>query len=107
MTEERANEIIKAIEEFKNQEELLALSPEDAVKALNDSGNDFTVEEIIEIGEALQTVGKRSGSDELNADALENVAGGMSIRAYMALCAVQSACTTGMILCAHAALCAW
>ncbi len=53
----------------------LSLSPEDAVKEINAQGNDFTVEELIEYGNIIKK--STSQQDELDADDLDNVAGGI------------------------------
>lgn len=77
MTEERANAIFSAIEAYEDAESLFKMTPEEAVAALNADGNDFSVEEIIEVGKALQTVASCAGENgEINLEELENVSGG-------------------------------
>lgn len=84
MTEERAKTIFSAIEAYEDKEGLFSMSPEEAAKAL---GGDFTVEEIIEVGKALQTVASCVGADgEIDHAELENVAGGGNIWGSAVMC---------------------
>jgi lactobin A/cerein 7B family class IIb bacteriocin len=53
----------------------LVLTPEEAVEKINALGHDFTVEEINEYGEAMKLAATQ---DELNADQLEGVSGGVA-----------------------------
>ena len=82
MTEERAKTIFDAIEAYK--ESLFKMSPEEAAKAL---GGDFTVDEIIEVGKALQTVASCVGADgEVDQAELEKIAGGGSLWGSAVMC---------------------
>ena len=74
LTQERAN----VLTEFLNADEertkdLFALEANEAQVQINALGNDFTLDEIIEYGEAVK---KLTAQGELDADALDNVAGG-------------------------------
>ena len=72
LTQARANvltEILSA-DEARTQT-LLSLEPHEAVKQINALGNDFTVDELCEYGQALQ-----AAKGELDAEALDDVAGG-------------------------------
>ena len=105
MTEERAKKIIEAIETYGDNEKLFAMSPEEAVEALNANGNDFTLEEIVEAGEGLKTVSQvTSANGEIDIDVLEKVSGGAN-SSFWAGVAVGSG--TGAAVCfAGAAICA-
>ncbi|MCL1917447.1 MAG: hypothetical protein FWG14_03895 [Peptococcaceae bacterium] len=75
LTQERAavlTEILNADE--ARAQTLLALEPDEAVKQINALGNDFTVDELCEYGEKIQAASKQG---ELDADSLDNVAGGV------------------------------
>ena len=87
MTEERAKTIFEAIEAYEDKEGLFKMSPEEAAKAL---GGDFTVEEITEVGKALQTVASCVGADgEVDQAELEKVSGGRgNLAADAAVCAM-------------------
>ena len=75
LTNERAEQIASYLMNNKEYaEELLQLSPEEAVKKMNEEGNDFTAEEIIEFGENLKTASVKN--EELDENALEDVSGG-------------------------------
>jgi hypothetical protein len=78
LTQARAD----ALTEILNADEaraqtLLNLEPDEALRQINAMGNDFTLDELNEYGEALEA--GRKG--ELNAEALDNVAGGVSVNA--------------------------
>ena len=106
MTEERAKKIIEAIETYGDNEKLFAMSPEEAVEALNANGNDFTLEEIVEAGEGLKTaVQLISANGEIDIFALEQVSGGANGNtAYYLNCASTACCVLGAA-CMVAAVC--
>lgn len=59
--------------------ELLAKSPEDAMKEINADGNDFTVDEIVAFGEQVKSVmANANEKGELAESALDNVSGGLA-----------------------------
>ena len=55
---------------------LLALDPIEALAQINALGNDFTLDEIKEFGEALKVASQQC---ELDADALDSIAGGVVV----------------------------
>lgn len=57
---------------------LLEMNAEDALKLMNADGNDFTVDELREF-DALMVATSTESSEELDADALESVAGGLTV----------------------------
>lgn len=81
LTNERAELIAKYLTD--NQERakaLLELSAEEAAAKINADGFDFSVDEIREFGQQLQMIADaQSKNGELNAEDLENVAGGAFI----------------------------
>ena len=77
LTNERAAlfaDFLKADVERANK--LVELSPEEVVAIVNEEGNNFTVEEVVEFGENLKAVAAAQ-SGELSEDKLEEVAGGL------------------------------
>jgi len=87
LTQERAAVLTKILEaDEARTQTFLSLEPEEAVKQINALGNDFTVDELCEYGEALQAhVAALNEKGELDADALDNVAGGFGILATIGL----------------------
>lgn len=74
MTEERIQAIGKALAaDDAERKALLEMTPEEAAKALAAKGYDFTAEELGEFG---KLVADALPDGELDADSLENVAGG-------------------------------
>lgn len=74
MTQERKEQF--AAVAFKDEEtakKLLVMEPADVVAYLKGEGYDFTVEEVIEIGEDIKSL---QAKGELSADELDGVAGG-------------------------------
>lgn len=61
---------------------LLELSPENATAEMNTAGCDITAEDLIEFGDAMAQVADK---EELDANDLENVSGGMGIIATYAI----------------------
>ena len=79
LTQERATVITEFLEaDLDRAKKLFDLGPDAALKEINAAGNDFTIEEINEYGEAAK---KASAQGELDADALDNVAGGSFVAA--------------------------
>lgn len=87
MTKERVQEITEALMQDKvRAEELLKMSAEDAAKAFSESGYDFTEEELQEMGEMLVKSSENIDEDgELNAEALDDVAGGSILGGLLVL----------------------
>lgn len=106
MTEERVKKIVEAIEAYSDKEKLFAMSPEEAVAALNTNGNDFTLDEIVEAGEGLKAAAQVSSANgEIDIAALEQVSGGAnSNTAYYLNCASTACCVLGAA-CMVAAVC--
>ena len=78
LTQVRADILSKILADDKERaEKILSLEPQAALKQLNSLGHDYTVEELVEYGEALNA----STYGELDADALGAVAGGIIITA--------------------------
>ena len=76
LTQERAETLV----EFLNSDDeratkLLVLDAEVALEQINASGNDFTLEELQEFDQALETAVTQGG--ELDAEALDDVSGGV------------------------------
>ena len=75
LTQERANVLTKYLEEDINRTKVLFdLAAEDAAKKINESGYDFTPDELLEYGKALESAATK---EELDAEDLEQVAGGL------------------------------
>ena len=101
MTEERAKQIVEAIEAYEDKDKLYAMTPEEATKELNANGSDFTVEEMREMGEAIVSVAKMPHKNgELDLDALDQVAGGVS---QLTLSYAQTLCIWGAAACLYLA----
>lgn len=82
LTNERAELIAKYLTaDADRANKLLDLPVEEAVAQMNADGNDFTAEEVKEFGVQLQAAAAQQGGvdGELDADALDNVAGGVVI----------------------------
>ena len=81
LTNERAEMLANYLTADVNKaKELVELPVEEAVKAINAEGFDFTVDELKDFGEILQSVASNANEDgEIDADALDNVAGGVVI----------------------------
>ena len=104
MTEERVNKLVAAIETYVDQEALYAMSPEEATKVLNNNGNDFTVNEVKEMGKAIATVASGVGvSGELDETSLDNVSGGLGDIGNIVLSGASALCAVGSAGCAIAA----
>lgn len=78
LTNERAELLSNYLTADKDRgAELLKLSPEEAMAKINADGYDFTAEEMTEFGKELaDIVAKMSSGEELDADTLDQVAGG-------------------------------
>ncbi len=71
---------------------LFDLEAEEAVAQINAEGYDFTVEELKSFAEAMESVSNKN-EGELDADDLENVAGGVLTCATVScVCAIVSLC---------------
>ena len=82
LTQARADILTGFLEADQDRAEKLAsLEPEAAVVQINKSGYDFTVDEVKEYGKVL----KASQGDKLDAEALESVAGGLSVATSIAI----------------------
>ena len=76
LTQERADKLVAILEADEERAvTLLELEPEAALVQINALGNDFTVEELKEFAKMLSTVTAKD-EGELDADALDGVAGG-------------------------------
>ncbi|MCL1917597.1 MAG: hypothetical protein FWG14_04695 [Peptococcaceae bacterium] len=87
LTQERAEKlsgVLTADEE--RAKTFLELDPTEALSQINALGNDFTLDEIEEFGQMVRDL---NAQGELDADALDNVAGGVwpAIAAGIAFCA--------------------
>ena len=74
MTQERKEQFVAAA--FKDEEtakKLLVMEPAAVAEYLKGEGHDFTVEEVIEVGEDIKAL---QAKGELSADELDDVAGG-------------------------------
>ena len=80
LTKERAEVLASYLTADKERaEELLKLSPEEAIQKINADGNNFTMEEVKEFGTTLASVAKKmSENSEMNENDLEEVAGGLT-----------------------------
>lgn len=95
LTEDRAKLLADYLmEDQEKAKRLLEMAPEVAVKEINGAGYDFTVEELIEFGDAMSlSVSKGELSDE----ELSNVAGGLGLVAtYCIACGIAAACGYGV-----------
>lgn len=90
LTNERAEMLANYLTADKDRaEELLKLSPEEALEKINADGNDFTAGEISEFGDELaDMVAKINSGEELDVDALEQVSGGGPVGTIVAGVAV-------------------
>lgn len=71
---EKIGEYLKADPE--RAKKLLEMSADDALKAMNADGNDFTVDELREF-DTLMVAASMESKEELDTEALESVAGGI------------------------------
>lgn len=83
LTNERAEMLANYLTaDVSKAKELVDLPVEDAVKAINADGYDFKVDELKDFGEILQSVAGNANADgEIDAEALDNVAGGVVVSA--------------------------
>lgn len=78
MTEERMQKLADFLS--SNQErmgKILDMSVEDAQKAINSEGYDFTVDELKEFSETMSIMATKNVGSELSEDALDDVSGGV------------------------------
>lgn len=81
MTKERAEILTNLLTaDADKAKKLLALDPNDALKEINSNGFDFTIEELNDYCDAFKEAVTK---DELNADELENISGGIVLTAGM------------------------
>lgn len=87
LTENKAKAISEYLMADKERgERLLALAPEEAAKEMNAAGCDITADDLIEFGDAMSQVADK---EELEANDLDNVAGGLGLVAtYAAACGI-------------------
>ncbi len=72
LTEERAKVLVDCFNE--NGDELVEMSPEDALEKINADGHDFTLDELSEFAQAVGNLD--SDDEELDAEKLDDVTGG-------------------------------
>lgn len=94
LTQERSEVLANyLLADNERAQRLLEMSPEDAAKAINADGNDFTVEEVKEFGKQLQTVAAKP-EGELSTDDLNDVSGG----AFISLAALAMGAGIGYVI---------
>lgn len=95
LTNERAEMLANYLtSDVSKAKELVDLPVEDAVKAINADGFDFTVDELKEFGEEMQKIAENMGSNgELSAEALEDVAGGLVVSGAVAAALISAGTT--------------
>ena len=87
LTESRAKLLSDIILADENKDKkLLEMDPNEALDVINAMGNDFTIDEINEFGDALKSYVSQG---ELNADDLDSVAGGV-VGTVIAACAIAA-----------------
>ncbi len=84
------NERLQSLADYMSADEnraeaLFSMSAEEAVKAINADGNDFTVDELKDLAKGLESVSE--GSGELSEEALDNVSGGFVATCTAIYCA--------------------
>lgn len=94
LTEEKIELFAQYITADKERaEKLFELSPEEVVEAVARDGIELTIEEVVEFGEKLKAVAVNGG--ELDANALDDVAGGVVITTSTAALALAGAALVG------------
>lgn len=83
LTNERAEMLANYLTADVNKaKKLIDLPVEDALKEINAEGFDFSIDELKDFGEILQNVVSVANEDgEIDADTLDNIAGGVVISA--------------------------
>ncbi len=76
LTEERTKILVDCFNE--NGNELIEMSPEDALEKINADGHDFTLDELSEFAKAVSDLA--SDDEELDAEKLDSVTGGISFK---------------------------
>jgi len=77
LTQERAEKLSDFLAtDPERAQKLFALGAEEALSQINALGNDFTLDEISEFGQELTKAFAQDTGEELDADALDDVAGG-------------------------------
>ena len=77
MTDARLNEICEVLAKPENMEKVLVDGPDEAAKAFEAAGFDFTSEELSKAVCKLDEMEKAQAKDELSEGDLEDVAGGV------------------------------
>lgn len=85
-------ERMQALADYMSKDEerattLLGMSIDEALTKINADGNDFTVNELREFANGMETVSVSNGSGELDADALNEVSGGFVATCTAIYCA--------------------
>lgn len=73
MTEERAKDILEAIEAYEDKDGLLKMTPDEAAKAL---GNGVSAEEMIALVDYCKTITNDYNGEEIDIKDLSTVSGG-------------------------------
>lgn len=100
MTDNRKQQFFEVA--FKDEEtakKLLVMTPEEVSAYLAAEGHHFSVEEIKEIGAEIQAEVDALGDDELDDEALENVAGGKGQGPFSPSNFVKALVVGGIIIC--------
>lgn len=85
LTQERTQLLVNYLDaDIDRARELVKLAPEEALAKINATGNDFTLEEIVEFGKQLQAAAAQSG--ELDENALGEVSGGLAVEGVAISC---------------------
>ena len=82
LTNERIQAIGTALENEQLRKEVLDMEPAAAAERLNEEGNDFTADELIEFGNFVSEITK---GGELAAEDLDGVAGGVGPLAVLGI----------------------
>lgn len=89
LTNERIQAIGAALENEQLRKEVLDMEPAAAAERLNEEGNDFTADELVEFGSFAVEV---TNAGELDAADLDSVAGGVVLEAGAIIGALMTAC---------------
>lgn len=97
MTEERAQKLAEVLSSDSDQlEKLFDMDVNETVAQINAGGYDFTADELKEFAEAMVTVSEKTkgnGNGELDAEELDNVAGGfLTVGTVSCVCSIVSLC---------------
>lgn len=104
LTQERADLLTKILSaDINSAQELLAKEPEEALVEINNSGNDFTIEELKEYCLAFKNSVIQEG--ELTEESLDEVSGGVVVTVGL-VCGL-GACFAGGVAIGVAACAKW